>query len=131
MIQVLVTELMLSNHSTHKIYDSQLIQALLYRLVSLMNVSDPNKTLQKAFRSLFTATEFDATLPFNCDDAFIIANMLCSQENNEPVENFESAKFEGEQTILTVNEQTIAIQPKNLNKENLYLPLPSRMGLWH
>ncbi len=31
MIQVLVTELMLSNHSTHKIYDSQLIQALLYR----------------------------------------------------------------------------------------------------
>lgn len=47
MIQVLVTELMLSNHSTHKIYDSQLIQALLYRLVSLMNVSDPNKTLQK------------------------------------------------------------------------------------
>ena len=48
MIQVLVTELMLSNHSTHKIYDSQLIQALLYRLVSLMNVSDPNKTLQKA-----------------------------------------------------------------------------------
>ena len=29
--------------------------------------------------------------------------MLCSQENNEPVENFESAKFEGEQTILTVN----------------------------
>lgn len=52
MIQVLVTELMLSNHSTHKIYDSQLIQALLYRLVSLMNVSDPNKTLQKAFRSL-------------------------------------------------------------------------------
>lgn len=131
MIQVLVTELMLSNHSTHKIYDSQLIQALLYRLVSLMNVSDPNKTLQKAFRSLFTATEFDATLPFNCDDAFIIANMLCSQENNEPVENFESAKFEGEQTILTVNEQTIAIQPKNLNKENLYLPFPSRMGLWH
>ncbi len=131
MIQVLVTELMLSNHSTHKIYDSQLIQALLYRLVSLMNVSDPNKTLQKAFRSLFTATEFDATLPFNCDDAFIIANMLCSQENNEPVENFESAKFEGEQTILTVNEQTIAIQPKNLNKENLYLPFPSRIGLWH
>lgn len=131
MIQVLVTELMLSNHSTHKIYDSQLIQALLYRLVSLMNVSDPNKTLQKAFRSLFTATEFDATLPFNCDDAFIIANMLCSQENNEPVENFESAKFEGEQTILTVNEQTIAIQPKILNKENLYLPFPSRIGLWH
>lgn len=29
-------------------------QALLYRLVSLMNVSDPNKTLQKSFLSLFS-----------------------------------------------------------------------------
>lgn len=54
MIQVLTIELILGRHATHKIYDSSLNQALLYRLVSLMNVSDPNKTLQKSFLSLFS-----------------------------------------------------------------------------
>lgn len=131
MILVLVAELILSKHFNHKIYDASLNQALLYRLVSIMNVSDPNKTLQKSFLSLFTNTEFGAALPFNSDDAFIIANMLCSQENNEQVENFENAKFEGEQAILSINEQAITIQPKDLNKENIYVPLSSRMGLWH
>lgn len=96
-----------------------------------MNVSDPNKTLQRSFLSLFTSTEFDAALPFNSDDAFILANMLCSQENNEQVENFDNAKYENEQAVLSITEQVISIQPKNLDKENLYLPLSSRMGLWH
>ncbi len=131
MIEVLVIQLMLGRNAPHKIYDTSLTQALLYRLVSLMNVSDPNKTLQKALLSLFSNTEFDAALPFNGDDAFIIANMLCSQDNNEPEENMEAAKFENEQTILSINEQAIAIQPKDLDKENLYLPLSARMGLWH
>ena len=45
MIQVLIIELILGRHASHKIYDNSLNQALLYRLVSLMNVSDPNKTL--------------------------------------------------------------------------------------
>ncbi len=44
MIQVLTIELILGRHASHKIYDNSLNQALLYRLVSLMNVSDPNKT---------------------------------------------------------------------------------------
>ena len=131
MILVLVAELMLGRHANHKIYDLSLNQALLYRLVSIMNVSDPNKTLQKSFLSLFTNAEFEAALPFNGDDAFILANMLCSQENNDQVENFENAKFEGEQAILSITEQAITIQPKNLDKENLYLPLSTRMGLWH
>ena len=131
MIQVLVTELILSKHTSHNIYDSSLNQALLYRLVSIMNVSDPNKTLQKSFLSLFTTANFDAALPFNSDDAFILANMLCSQENNEQVENFNNAKYVGEQAILSITEQSITIQPKNLDKENLCLPLSSRMGLWH
>ena len=131
MIQVLVTELILSRHTSHNIYDASLNQALLYRLVSIMNVSDPNKTLQKSFLSLFTQADFEAALPFNSDDAFILANMLCSQENNEQVENFNDAKYEGEQAILSITEQAITIQPKNLDKENLYLPLSSRMGLWH
>ncbi len=131
MIQVLVIELMLGKHTPHHIYDKALNQALLYRLVSLMNVSDPNKTLQKAFLSLFTGSDFDATLPFNGDDAFIIANMLCSQESSELAENFEPAKYEGEENVLYVTEQAIAIQPKNLDKESIYLPLSSRLGLWH
>ena len=131
MIQALVIELILGKHASNKIYDSALNQALLYRLVSLMNVSDPNKTLQKAFLSLFTQTEFDAALPFNGDDAFIIANMLCSQENSEPTESFEPAKYENDQNILYITEQAITILPKNLDKENLYIPLSSRMGLWH
>lgn len=58
-----------------------------------MNVSDPNKTLQKSFLSLFTQSEFDAALPYNSDDAFVLSNMLCSQEN-ETVENIEPAKYE-------------------------------------
>ena len=33
--------------------------------------------------------------------------------------------------MLSITEQVISIQPKNLDKENLYLPLSSRMGLWH
>ena len=131
MIQVLTIELILGRHASHKIYDNSLNQALLYRLVSLMNVSDPNKTLQKAFLSLFTPTEFNATLPFNSDDAFVLANMLCSQQDNETVESFEPAKYENETTLLTVNEQAITIQPKDLDKENVYMPLSSRMGLWH
>ena len=131
MIQVLVAELILSKHTSHNIFDVSLNQAILYRLVSIMNVSDPNKTLQKSFLSLFTNADFDAALPFNGDDAFILANMLCSQENNEQVENFENAKYETDQAILSITEQAITIQPKNLNKENLYLPLSSRMGLWH
>ena len=130
MIQVLTLELMLGRNATHKIYDNSLNQALLYRLVSLMNVSDPNKTLQKAFLSLFTNTDFDATLPFNSDDAFVLANMLCSQ-NNEIVESFDPVKYETDLSVLSVNEQTITIQPKDLDKENLYLPLSARMGLWH
>lgn len=130
MIQVLIIELMLGRQATHKIYDSSLNQALLYRLVSLMNVSDPNKTLQKSFLSLFTQAEFDAALPFNNDDAFVLSNILCSQDN-ENVENIEPAKYESEMTLLTVNEQAINIQPKDLDKENLYLPLSARMGLWH
>ena len=130
MIQVLTIELILGRHATHKIYDSSLNQALLYRLVSLMNVSDPNKTLQKSFLSLFTQSEFDAALPYNSDDAFVLSNMLCSQEN-ETVENIEPAKYESDLALLTVNEQAITIQPKNLDKENLYLPLSARMGLWH
>ena len=60
MIQVLIIELILGRNATHKIYDTSLNQAILYRLVSLMNVSDPNKTLQRAFLSLFTQAEFDA-----------------------------------------------------------------------
>ena len=131
MIQVLVTELILSKHTNQNFFDTSLNQALLYRLVSIMNVSDPNKTLQRSFLSLFTSTEFDAALPFNSDDAFILANMLCSQENNEQVENFDNAKYENEQAVLSITEQVISIQPKNLDKENLYLPLSSRMGLWH
>lgn len=131
MIQVLVTELILGKQANHKIYDPALNQAILYRLVSVMNVSDSNKTLQRAFLSLFADTEFDAALPFNGDDAFIIANMLCSQENSEQVGNFDSAKFESDQVILSVTEPSITIQPKNLDKENIYLPLSSRMGLWH
>lgn len=131
MILVLVAELILGKHFNHKIYDASLNQAILYRLVSIMNVSDPNKTLQKSFLSLFTNTEYGAALPFNSDDAFIIANMLCSQENNELTENFENAKYESEQVILSITEQAITIQPKNLNKENIYVPLSSRMGLWH
>lgn len=131
MIQVLVIELMLGKHTPHHIYDESLNQAMLYRLVSLMNVSDPNKTLQKAFLSLFTGNDFDAALPFNGDDAFIIANMLCSQESNEPTENFEPAKFESEDTMLYVNEQSIYIEPKSINRESLYMPLSSRLGLWH
>ena len=130
MIQVLIMELMLGRQATHKIYDSSLNQALLYRLVSLMNVSDPNKTLQKSFLSLFTQAEFDAALPFNNDDAFVLSNILCSQDN-ENVESIEPAKYESEMTLLTVNEQAINIQPKDLDKENLYLPLSARMGLWH
>ena len=130
MIQVLTIELILGRHATHKIYDSSLNQALLYRLVSLMNVSDPNKTLQKSFLSLFTQSEFDAALPYNSDDAFVLSNMLCSQEN-ETVENIEPVKYESDLALLTVNEQAITIQPKNLDKENLYLPLSARMGLWH
>ena len=131
MILVLVAELILGRHANHKIYDLSLNQALLYRLVSGMNVSDPNKTLQRSFLALFTHTDFDPALPFNGDDAFILANMLCSQENNEQPESFDNAKYEGEQTILSITEQTISIQPKNLDRENLYLPLSSRMGLWH
>ena len=131
MILVLIIELILGRHASHKIYDNSLNQALLYRLVSLMNVSDPNKTLQKAFLSLFTPTEFNAALPFNSDDAFVLANMLCSQQDNETVESFEPAKYENETTLLTVNEQAITIQPKDLDKENVYMPLSSRMGLWH
>ena len=88
-------------------------------------------SLERSFLSLFTSTEFDAALPFNSDDAFILANMLCSQENNEQVENFDNAKYENEQAVLSITEQVISIQPKNLDKENLYLPLSSRMGLWH
>ena len=82
MIQVLIIELILGRNATHKIYDTSLNQAILYRLVSLMNVSDSNKTLQRAFLSLFTQAEFDAALPFNSDDAFVLANMLCSQNND-------------------------------------------------
>ena len=131
MIQVLVIELMLAKHTPHHIYDEALNQALLYRLVSLMNVSDPNKTLQKAFLSLFNGSDFDAALPFNGDDAFIIANMLCSQEDSEPTENFEHSKYESEMAVLSITEQAISIQPKDLDKENIYMPLSSRMGLWH
>lgn len=131
MIQVLVIELMLGKHTPHHIYDEALNQSLLYRLVSLMNVSDPNKTLQKAFLSLFTNSDFDAALPFNADDAFIIANMLCSQEGNEPTENFEPAKFESDDVVLSISEQAISIQPKSLDKENIYMPLSTRIGLWH
>ena len=130
MIQVLILELTLGRSATHKIYDNSLNQAILYRLVSLMNVSDPNKTLQKSFLSLFTSAEFDATLPFNGDDAFVLANMLCSQDN-ETVESFEPAKYESDLAILSVNEQAITIQAKDLDKENLYQPLSARMGLWH
>jgi len=130
MIQVLTIELMLGRQASHKIYDNSLSQAILYRLVSLMNVSDPNKTLQKAFLSLFTSAEFNATLPFNSDDAFVLANMLCSQDN-ETVESFEPAKYENDSNLLIVNEQAITIQPKDLDKENLYLPLSARLGLWH
>ena len=131
MIQVLVIELILGKHATHKIYDASLNQALLYRLVSLMNVSDHNKTLQKAFLSLFTKQEFDAALPFNGDDAFIISNMLCSQEHNEPTETFDVTKYESETVVMTISEQAITIQPKDLDKDNLYIPLSARMGLWH
>ena len=130
MIQVLVTELILSKHTNQNFFDTSLNQALLYRLVSIMNVSDPNKTLQKSFLSLFTQAEFDAALPFNNDDAFVLSNILCSQDN-ENVESIEPAKYESEMTLLTVNEQAINIQPKDLDKENLYLPLSARMGLWH
>ena len=47
------------------------------------------------------------------------------------MENFDNAKYENEQAVLSITEQVISIQPKNLDKENLYLPLSSRMGLWH
>ena len=130
MIQVLIIELILGRNATHKIYDTSLNQAILYRLVSLMNVSDPNKTLQRAFLSLFTQAEFDAALPFNSDDAFVLSNMLCSQ-NNDTVENFEPAKYESDMALLSVNEQAITIQPKDLDRDNLYMPLSARMGLWH
>lgn len=130
MIQVLIIELILGRNATHKIYDTSLNQAILYRLVSLMNVSDSNKTLQRAFLSLFTQAEFDAALPFNSDDAFVLANMLCSQ-NNDTVESFEPAKYESDMALLSINEQAITIQPKDLDKENLYMPLSARMGLWH
>ena len=33
--------------------------------------------------------------------------------------------------LLSINEQAITIQPKDLDKENLYMPLSARMGLWH
>ena len=130
MIQVLIIELILGRNATHKIYDTSLNQAILYRLVSLMNVSDPNKTLQRAFLSLFTQAEFDAALPFNSDDAFVLSNMLCSQ-NNDTVESFEPAKYESDMALLSVNEQAITIQPKDLDRDNLYMPLSARMGLWH
>ena len=130
MIQVLIIELILGRNATHKIYDTSLNQAILYRLVSLMNVSDPNKTLQRAFLSLFTQAEFDAALPFNSDDAFVLSNMLCSQ-NNDTVESFEPAKYESDMALLSINEQAITIQPKDLDRDNLYMPLSARMGLWH
>ena len=60
----------------------------------------------------------------------MLSNILCSQDN-ENVESIEPAKYESEMTLLTVNEQAINIQPKDLDKENLYLPLSARMGLWH
>lgn len=61
----------------------------------------------------------------------IACSLLCSQQDNETVESFEPAKYENETTLLTVNEQAITIQPKDLDKENVYMPLSSRMGLWH
>ena len=131
MIQVLVLELLLGRQTSNMLYDSGLNQSLLYRLVSLMNVSEPNKTLQRAFISLFSETAFDALLPFNGDDAFIMANMLCSQDAGEMEESIEPQKYETESVLLSITGQAISVQPKNLNLDNLYLPFSSRQGLWH
>lgn len=131
MLQVLVMELMLGKHSANMFFDNGLNQAILYRLVSLMNVSDPNKTLQKAFMALLSERTFDATLPFDGDDAFIMANMLCMQDTNDVAEAFEPIKYETDTVLLGITEQAITIQPKELNVENLYQPFSSRMGLWH
>lgn len=112
MIQVLTIELITGRHATHKIYDSSLNKALLYRLVSLMNVSDPNKNPAEIIPLLFTQSEFDAALPYNSDDAFVLSNMLCSQEN-ENRKDIEPAKYESDLALLTVNEQAITIQPES------------------
>ena len=100
MISTLAIELMLAKNLTSPYIDLPLNLSTLYRLVSLMNVSEPEKTLNKAFLSLFTDADIDFSLPFDCDDAFIMANMLCSQIDDNSVEDFDGAEFRSGKTRL-------------------------------
>ena len=131
MINVLVLELTLAKNlpSTH--FDSSINLSTLYRLVSLMNVSEPDKTLQKAFLSLFCDDEFEAALPFDGDDAFIIANRLCSQlRDDDNTEDFDPVEYVSDKARLLVNTGEITLEPLKFSGTPCQ-PLPSLLKLWH
>lgn len=130
-INALAVELELGQNLQTEHYDSAFNQAVLYRLVSLMNVSNPDRTLQKAFVSLFANSPFEASLPFDGDDAFVIANMLCSQLQDDDMEEVSPATFETDRARLTIDDDSIAVTPKDANRDSLTMPLPGSLGLWH
>lgn len=132
MISTLAIELMLAKNLTSPYIDLPLNLSTLYRLVSLMNVSEPEKTLNKAFLSLFTDADIDFSLPFDCDDAFIMANMLCSQIDDNSVEDFDGAEFRSGKTRLLVNHSSITLMPSTPPMMgSRYSALPSELKLWH
>lgn len=131
MVNVLVLELTLSRHLTSPHPDKSLYMSALYRLVSLMNVSDPMKTLNKAFDALFIDDEFDATLPFDGDDAFVLANMLCSQLQSDSSEDFVPATFSSGQYQVLITRDSIVVQPCADEAGSDSGVLPHTLNLWH
>ena len=132
MISTLAIELMLAKNLTSPYIDLPLNLSTLYRLVSLMNVSEPEKTLNKAFLSLFT----DADIDFSCLSIVTTLSLwpICFARkiDDNSVEDFDGAEFRSGKTRLLVNHSSITLMPSTPPMMgSRYSALPSELKLWH
>ena len=131
MIQALALQLNLAEDDGSDLFDVVLNRSLLYRLCSKMGVADPKSLLEESLYNLVSDSGDQAAYVVNTDDATLTANIIANQVSDTIDSSLAPVEYMTDNAKLLIKEGKISISASDVNSENVYTPLPTRLNLWH
>jgi len=131
MIQALALQLNLAEDDDSDLFDVVLNRSLLYRLCSKMGVADPKSLLEESLYNLVSDSGDQAAYVVNTDDATLTANIIANQVSDTIDSSLAPVEYLTDNAKLLIKDGKISISASDVNSENVYTPLPTRLNLWH
>ena len=131
MLQSLALQMCLYNEQDEGYVDIMLNRSMLYRYASQMNVADHLKLLDIAFSSLIGELNELPVHPRESGNTDLYANFVLNEASNYSYTDVPNVKYEGDNAILLVTNQSVMVLPKNHDKTGCDYLFADDMELWH